>query len=271
MKKSNRAILCVDDEQNVLNALKRLLRKEDYTIFTAVSGRDGLKILEENEVNLVISDQRMPEMSGTEFLSRVKEAYPDIIRIILTGYAEIDSITESINKGQIYKLFFKPWNDQSIKLEILQALDQYALVKANRELSSKVVKQNEKLKLMNKDMASPEQTRIEELICRNQSLELSQTILENMAIPIVGVGAEGMVIMYNKAAESVFKNKNPIAIGRQVQNFFAEDVVAIISQTLDTEQPLKVPAGIETEKKFEIKCTPMSGKFKGKGVVLAIC
>ena len=127
-------VLCVDDEQNILHSLKRLLRKEGYQILTAGSGADGLKILKEHDVHLVITDQRMPEMSGTEFLAKVKENYPDIIRIVLSGYTEVDSITESINKGHIYKFMLKPWNDHNLKLEIKQGLEQYDLIQVNKKL-----------------------------------------------------------------------------------------------------------------------------------------
>ncbi|MCK5507197.1 MAG: response regulator, partial [Desulfobacterales bacterium] len=95
MNDNQHTILCVDDEANILHSIKRLLRKEGYRLLTASSGVEGLKILEENDVHLILSDQRMPQMSGTEFLAAVREKYPDVIRIILTGYTEVDSITES--------------------------------------------------------------------------------------------------------------------------------------------------------------------------------
>ena len=142
-------ILCVDDEQSILNALKRLLRKEGYQLLFANSGKEGLEILKANEVHLVISDQRMPEMSGTEFLEIVKEKYPDVLRIILTGYSDIDSITESINKGNIYKFFFKPWNDIRLKSEIRQITEQIQLIQANKRLDETVVQQNKELNEMN--------------------------------------------------------------------------------------------------------------------------
>ncbi len=128
-------VLCVDDEENILHSLKRLLRKEGYRLLTATSGTDGLRVLENNDVHLVVSDQRMPEMSGTEFLAKVKENYPDAIRIVLTGYTDVDSITESINKGHIYKFILKPWNDHNLKLEIKQGLEQYDLMQSNKRLN----------------------------------------------------------------------------------------------------------------------------------------
>lgn len=148
-------ILCVDDEPSIINALRRLFRREGYRFLSAASGQEGLKILKANEVQIVVSDQRMPEMSGTEFLARVKETNPDALRIVLTGYIDIDSITESINKGHIYKFFLKPWNDQNLKLEIKQAFEQHELIQANKQLANTVVKQNELLSSINENIEPP--------------------------------------------------------------------------------------------------------------------
>ena len=113
-KKYEHVIMLVDDEQSILKALKRLFRSKGYPrVLTADSGPEGLEKLKETkgQVSLIISDQRMPEMTGAQFLAQAKELFPDAIRIILTGYTEVDSITEAINKGHIYKFFLKPWND----------------------------------------------------------------------------------------------------------------------------------------------------------------
>ena len=104
----NRTLLIVDDEENIIRSLVRLLRRDGYHILTATSGYDGLKTLEDNTVGVVISDQRMPQMTGVEFLSKVKGLYPDTIRIVLSGYTDLNSITNAINQGAIYKFFTKP-------------------------------------------------------------------------------------------------------------------------------------------------------------------
>ena len=145
-------VLCIDDEENILHSLKRLLRNEHYRLLTASSGAEGLKIFEENDVQVVIADQRMPRMSGTEFLAIVKERYPQTMRIVLSGYTHVDTITESINKGHIYKFFLKPWNDQSLRQEIRLALYQYDMIKANRDLYEQIFEQNEDLKTINKNL-----------------------------------------------------------------------------------------------------------------------
>jgi response regulator RpfG family c-di-GMP phosphodiesterase len=117
-----KTVLCVDDEVNVLNSLKRLLRKESYKLLLASSGKEGLSLLEKEPVHLVISDQRMPEMTGTEFLQIVKQRYPEAVRIILTGYSEANTIIESINKGEIYRYLMKPWDDEELRNMIQECL-----------------------------------------------------------------------------------------------------------------------------------------------------
>ena len=118
-------LLLVDDEPNILNAIKRLLRREGYRILCAESASQGLDLLATNRVHVVISDQRMPVMTGTDFLSRVKDLYPDTVRLILSGYSELESLTDAINKGAIYRYVSKPWDDETFKLEVTQAFRYY--------------------------------------------------------------------------------------------------------------------------------------------------
>lgn len=118
---SAQTLLLVDDEVGVLNALSRLLRREGYTILTTSSPVEALELLAKNTVQVVISDQRMPEMSGTEFLSRVRKLHPDTVRIVLTGYTDLESVTSAINRGAIYKFLTKPWDDDQLRELIREA------------------------------------------------------------------------------------------------------------------------------------------------------
>jgi diguanylate cyclase (GGDEF)-like protein/hemerythrin-like metal-binding protein len=111
-------LLLVDDEPNVLNSLKRLLRREGYRILTAQSGAQGLDLLASNRIEVILSDQRMPEMTGSEFLSRAKSLYPDTVRLMLSGYSELAAMTDAVNRGAIYKFLSKPWSDEELKTEI---------------------------------------------------------------------------------------------------------------------------------------------------------
>ena len=116
-----KTLLLVDDEPNVLSSLTRLLRREGYSILTATSPADAFELLAKQPVQVVISDQRMPDMSGTEFLSRVRQLYPNTIRLVLTGYTDLQSVTDAINRGAIYKFLTKPWDDDQLREQIREA------------------------------------------------------------------------------------------------------------------------------------------------------
>lgn len=129
-------ILCVDDEPNVLKALNRLFMDEDYEIFSAASGEEGLALLAEQwDIQVVISDYRMPGMNGVDFLKAVHDGWPDTIRIVLSGYADTASVVAAINEGQIYKFIGKPWNDDELKATISQAIESYGLERKNQALT----------------------------------------------------------------------------------------------------------------------------------------
>ena len=136
-------ILFVDDEENVLRSLKRLFMSEDYTVLTALSGPDGLAVLKEVEVPVIISDQRMPVMTGAEFLEKSRELSPDSVRIILTGYADVEAAIGAINRGGAYRYVSKPWNDNELLLVIKDAFDKYRLVKENKYLTELTIQQND--------------------------------------------------------------------------------------------------------------------------------
>ncbi len=135
-------ILIVDDEENILNALKRLFRKENYRIFTADSGEEGLAVLDQEEVDLIISDLKMPNMNGIEFLAMAKEKSPDTLRIMLTGHADLKSVLEAINRGEVYRFLLKPWNNEELKMSIKQALDFHRVQRENKALVKTVKKQD---------------------------------------------------------------------------------------------------------------------------------
>jgi two-component system probable response regulator PhcQ len=148
---SNPKILIVDDEENILNSLKRLFRKEPYEILTAGSGEEGLKILDHQQVDLIVSDLKMPEMNGIEFLKKAKEKNPVPLRIMLTGHADLKSVIAAIDQGEIYRFLLKPWDDEELKMTVRQALDYYHLWKENRTLFRTVKKQGQILEELEKE------------------------------------------------------------------------------------------------------------------------
>jgi diguanylate cyclase (GGDEF)-like protein/PAS domain S-box-containing protein len=126
-------LLLVDDDVNVLSALHRLFRRDNYRILTAMSPGEGFEQLALHQVHVIVCDQRMPGMSGTEFLSKVKEMYPDTIRIILSGYTGLESVLDSINRGAIYRFYTKPWDDMQLRDNIRLAFHHYWLVNGARD------------------------------------------------------------------------------------------------------------------------------------------
>ena len=137
-----RTLLLVDDDEEIGAALKRLLRLDGYNILCARSGQEGLDLLARNQVQVIVSDQRMPEMSGVEFLSRAKELFPKTVRIILSGYADIDSVTDAINHGAIYKFLTKPWDNETLCTNVLEAFRHYELTEQRNHLALEIQESN---------------------------------------------------------------------------------------------------------------------------------
>ncbi|XLZ70986.1 EAL domain-containing protein [Massilia sp. SR12] len=127
---SRGTLLLLDDEPHVLSALVRLLRRDGYQILLAHTAQEAFSYLATHDVQVVVSDQRMPEMNGTEFLSRVRKLYPGTVRIILSGYAELESVLGAINRGEIYRFYTKPWDDQALRENIREAFRYHELMHA---------------------------------------------------------------------------------------------------------------------------------------------
>lgn len=129
-------LLLLDDEENILRALTRVLRRDGYQILTASRAQDAFALLAKHEVQVIISDQRMPEMNGTAFFSQVKDLYPDTIRIVLSGYTDLTSVTEAINQGAIYKFLTKPWDDAQLRATVAQAFQHQVLAQPKDDYSA---------------------------------------------------------------------------------------------------------------------------------------
>ncbi|WP_439888738.1 EAL domain-containing protein [Pseudomonas sp. MBLB4123] len=128
-ERNAQTLLLLDDEENILRALTRVLRRDGYRVLSANSAQEAFALLAKHDVQVILSDQRMPEMNGTEFLSRVKDLYPDTIRIVLSGYTDLKSVTDAINQGAIYKFLTKPWDDAQLRTTVAQAFQHYNLAK----------------------------------------------------------------------------------------------------------------------------------------------
>jgi len=141
---SKYSVLYIDDEENNLISFKSTFRRE-YNIYVAASGQRGLELMEQNEIHLVITDQRMPEMTGVEFLERVMKLYPECIRMIMTGFSDMDAIIQAINKGNIYRYVAKPWNREELRITIDSAFEVYNLKIQNKHLIEDLKEANQNL------------------------------------------------------------------------------------------------------------------------------
>ncbi|WP_158795762.1 response regulator [Pedobacter sp. L105] len=140
-------VLYVDDEVHNLNSFKAGFRRK-FNVFTAESAVEGRKVLDSELIHVIITDQRMPVTTGIEFLESIIPDYPDPIRILLTGYADINAVIDAINKGQVYKYIQKPWMDEDLRINIEKAYEIYSLRKENRELTEALLVANKQLEFL---------------------------------------------------------------------------------------------------------------------------
>lgn len=140
-------ILYVDDEENNLISFKATFRIK-YNIYTAISATEAMKILETKPVEIIITDQRMPNMTGVEFLEKVLEKYPDPMRILLTGYADMTAVVDAVNKGKIFHYLSKPWNEEELDMTIQRAHDVYKEAEEAKKMNERLVVSNEQLEFI---------------------------------------------------------------------------------------------------------------------------
>ena len=192
-------ILFVDDEHNVLRSLERLIMEEEYEVFTATSGQEGLKILEQSgPFQLIVSDYRMPSMNGVDFLSEVFRRWPETERIILSGYADTAAIVAAINEGRIYKFIAKPWNDDELLRTIREVLDRYELRANNRRLLEELSAANTELKVINDNLNKIVDERFKVAMVQSRALQSFQSMLDVLPIGFVGADGYGMIVQCNR-------------------------------------------------------------------------
>jgi len=140
-------VLYVDDEVHNLNAFKASFRRL-FNVFIAESAVEGRKVLENELIHVIITDQRMPVTTGIEFLESIIPDFPEPIRILLTGYADINAVIDAINRGQVYKYIQKPWMEDDLRINIQKAFEIYSLRKENRELTETLMLANKQLEFL---------------------------------------------------------------------------------------------------------------------------
>lgn len=224
---SESTVLFVDDEESILRSLQRSLRKEPYRILTASSGEEGLKVIANEDVELVVSDQRMPIMTGSQFLQKVRECNPYIVRVILSGYAEPGIIVDAINNGGVYRFIAKPWNDDELKAALRQCLEHYSIVQDNRRLSELSARQVQDLERLNLRLAST-------MAERTLSLALAQDVLESLPHIVLGISRDLELVLSNHAARRELPALASSLPGADIVTLLPEAAVSAVRQCLQS-------------------------------------
>jgi len=134
----NKTVLIIDDEPNIVKSVKRTLANEGYSMFSASSAEEALELQRQQEFDLIISDNMMPGMSGIEFYEKTAGEHADTVRILLTGFADMDTAIRAVNSGCVYKFMLKPWDNEMLRITVKRALEQRELVLENRNLTSQL-------------------------------------------------------------------------------------------------------------------------------------
>ncbi|AMK78322.1 MULTISPECIES: HD domain-containing phosphohydrolase [Methylomonas] len=210
-------LLFVDDEPNVLKALRRLFRGAEYQVYMAEGGADGLEILQQHPIDLIISDMRMPHMDGAEFLTRAAERWPDCVRILLTGYADLESTIAAVNNGKIYSYFSKPWEDNELKILVNNALEQKRLREERRQLFDIINRQNQELKELNAGLEEKVEKRTEQLRKSLQMIDQAHDALKKQYADSVKVFAKTIEMRPGiKSGHAKYVAENAREVGRRL-------------------------------------------------------
>ena len=207
------ALLLLDDEENILNSLVRLLRRDGYRILKTTSAKTALEFLAREEVGVILSDQRMPEMDGVSFLRRAKRLHPDSIRMVLSGYTDLNSVTDAINEGAVYKFLTKPWDDDRLRETIREAFQSYGIRRDRDRLMAELAAANEALSRSKEMLERLVDDKTLETLRTMDVLRISQDMLEGLPIGLIGADESGMIVLANRRARDFFGEVMGAGIG----------------------------------------------------------
>lgn len=180
-------VLFVDDEANILASLKRLVRKKGFNAYFANSGAEALDIMSDQTIDLVVSDMKMPQMTGAQLLAKVVELYPDTYRIILSGYADLGSTIDAVNKGKIHRFMQKPWQNDMLLEAIDEGLEMMLLKHQNETLKVEIAAQNKKLKVLNESLEEKVALRTKQIHVALKKLQGQNRALEKVLYNVINI------------------------------------------------------------------------------------
>lgn len=259
-------LLIVDDEKNIINALKRLFWDAEFEIAAVSSAEQALEVIQQHRVQVLLSDYKMPGMTGIELIQQVKRQDSRVICMLLTGYSEVADIDTSLkdlmNKG-VSKLIEKPWKDSDIKRNILEAFDLYDI---NRVQQSELTALNQQKEQLEAELEQTSQV----LSFSEQALKLSQQILDCLPTPIVCFDQDGLIVLANQNANRL------LGVEGHLLGLYVQDIVhASLSRTLDhylaKAQSSHLCQAIEIkEDDYLLTCTCLNNESSMQGFVLAL-
>ena len=259
-----RTLLLVDDEENIGSALTRLLRRDGYHIWRANSGKQGLEVLAEHAIGVIISDQRMPEMTGTEFLSQVRDLYPDTIRIVLSGYTDLNSITDAINRGAIYKFLTKPWEDNLLRANVEEAFRRYEMKRENSRLAEALKVANEALVRSNDELEQRVDQQTHAAGLNLHILRVAQEVLDHLPLAVIGIGDDGLIAVANRRAQAWFGQAGAL-LGEESNTRIPVELLACAKSEAGANT-----FGLADGRKGHYWCYTLDEGAAAKGVVLVI-
>ena len=190
-------LLIVDDEENVVRSLRRLFRKENVSLRVSTRPVEALEILQQEDIAVVISDQRMPGMSGIEFLRHVKELSPETMRIMLTGFMDVAAAEKAINEAEVYRFFLKPWNDDDLRITVRHAIHQRRLHDENARLQAETMAQKQALEEINHDLEQQVKERTQRLV------EYERRMMHESKMAAIGTLAGGVAHELNNPLSGI--------------------------------------------------------------------
>jgi len=261
-------ILCVDDERNVLRSLERIFLDDDYEILTAASGEEGLELLNEAaQVQVVISDYRMPGMNGVDFLKEVFSRHPETIRIVLSGYADTAAVVAAINQGKIYKFIPKPWNDDELRVTVAKALEHFESRRRNLQLTRELHLRNEELRELNANLERLGGERTSELMLHNRALVHARNVLNHLPVGVLGLSCQGEVLQINREAALMLGVSADEVVGRSMGEALPPEICTLagsISGCTCSCQPVTLNGS-----RLQIKGSTLDEKGQA-GIILTI-